>query len=69
MRGIRGKFLKSRIALLERVWREKIAPTGAQVVELGPINATIHKVDECVKADDLDTLSEIYEQILVELLG
>lgn len=46
-----------------------IAPTGAQVVELGPINATIHKVDECVKADDLDTLSEIYEQILVELLG
>ena len=46
-----------------------IAPTGAQVVELGPINATIHKVDECVKAEDLDTLSEIYEQILVELLG
>ncbi|HCW88858.1 MAG TPA: succinyl-diaminopimelate desuccinylase [Marinobacter sp.] len=46
-----------------------IAPTGAQVVELGPVNATIHKVDECVKAEDLDTLSEIYEQILVELLG
>ena len=46
-----------------------IAPTGAQVVELGPINATIHKVDECVKAEDLDTLSEIYEQILVELLA
>ncbi len=46
-----------------------IAPTGAQVVELGPINATIHKVNECVKADDLDTLSQIYEQILVELLA
>ncbi len=46
-----------------------IAPTGAQVVELGPINATIHKVDECVKARDLDTLSEIYEQILIELLA
>ncbi|HDZ37769.1 MAG TPA: succinyl-diaminopimelate desuccinylase [Marinobacter sp.] len=45
-----------------------IAPTGAQVVELGPINATIHKIDECVKAEDLDTLSLIYEQILVELL-
>lgn len=46
-----------------------IAPTGAQVVELGPLNATIHKVNECVKAEDLDTLSEVYEQILVELLG
>tara|TARA_R110002111_G_scaffold98854_4_gene152717 strand:+ start:3202 stop:4338 length:1137 start_codon:yes stop_codon:yes gene_type:complete len=46
-----------------------IAPTGAQVVELGPINATIHKIDECVKAEDLDTLSRIYEQILVELLA
>ncbi len=46
-----------------------IAPTGAQVVELGPLNATIHKVNECVKAEDLDTLSEIYEQVLVELLA
>jgi len=46
-----------------------IAPTGAQVVELGPINATIHKVDECVKAEDLNTLSDIYEQILIELLA
>ncbi|WP_152207580.1 succinyl-diaminopimelate desuccinylase [Marinobacter changyiensis] len=46
-----------------------IAPTGAQVVELGPINATIHKIDECVKAEDLDTLSAIYEQMLAELLA
>lgn len=46
-----------------------IAPTGAQVLELGPLNATIHKVNECVKADDLDTLSAIYEQILVNLLA
>ncbi|WP_203141770.1 succinyl-diaminopimelate desuccinylase [Marinobacter mangrovi] len=46
-----------------------IAPTGAQVVELGPVNATIHKIDECVKADDLDTLSAIYEEILVRLLA
>src|SRR5690554_3763358 len=37
-----------------------IAPTGAQVVELGPLNATIHKVNECVSVDDLDVLSEIY---------
>jgi succinyl-diaminopimelate desuccinylase len=45
-----------------------IAPTGAQVVELGPVNATIHKVDECVKAEDLDTLSAIYEIMLERLL-
>ena len=46
-----------------------IAPTGAQVVELGPINSTIHKVNECVSVADLDALSEIYEQILIELLA
>lgn len=45
-----------------------IAPTGAQVVELGPINATIHKIDECVKADDLDKLSEVYSRVMKELL-
>lgn len=45
-----------------------IAPTGAQVVELGPLNATIHKVDECVSMEDLDTLSDIYEKILENLL-
>lgn len=44
-----------------------IAPTGAQVVELGPVNATIHKVDECVKAEDLDILSDIYEKMLCGL--
>lgn len=45
-----------------------IAPTGAQVLELGPLNATIHKVDECVAVDDLDHLSAVYEQILENLL-
>jgi succinyl-diaminopimelate desuccinylase len=45
-----------------------IAPTGAQVLELGPLNATIHKVDEHVGIADLDTLSKVYEQILVNLL-
>ena len=45
-----------------------IAPTGAQVVELGPVNATIHKVDECVSAEDLNTLSEMYQGILERLL-
>lgn len=46
-----------------------IAPTGAQVVELGPVNATIHQVDECVNIKDLDQLSEIYESILQKLLS
>jgi len=45
-----------------------IAPTGAQVVELGPVNATIHKIDEHVVAADLDQLSRMYEVILRELL-
>jgi len=45
-----------------------IAPTGAQVLELGPLNATIHKVDECVSVADLDTLSAFYERILEHLL-
>lgn len=45
-----------------------IAPTGAQVIELGPVNATIHKVNECVSIEDLDTLSQIYERTLVGLL-
>lgn len=45
-----------------------IAPTGAQVVELGPLNATIHKRDEHVTIADLDTLSNVYQQILVKLL-
>ncbi|MFQ5644548.1 MAG: succinyl-diaminopimelate desuccinylase [Thiogranum sp.] len=45
-----------------------IAPTGAQVLELGPLNATIHQVDECVAVEDLDRLAEIYQRILEKLL-
>ena len=45
-----------------------IAPMGAQVMELGPVNATIHKIDECVKVEDLNLLSQIYERILEKLL-
>lgn len=45
-----------------------IAPTGAQVVELGPINATIHKVNECVSVADLETLSDIYYHMMQQLL-
>ncbi len=46
-----------------------IAPTGAQVIELGPLNATIHKVNECVGIKELDDLSLIYEKILGQLLA
>lgn len=45
-----------------------IAPTGAQVIELGPINATIHKVNECVNVADLETLSDIYYSMMQHLL-
>ena len=45
-----------------------IAPTGAQVLELGPLNESIHKINEHVAVADLEILSDIYEQILVNLL-
>jgi len=45
-----------------------IAPTGAQVVEIGPINATIHKLDEEVLVADLPRLAAIYKGILERLL-
>jgi succinyl-diaminopimelate desuccinylase len=44
-----------------------IAPTGAQVVELGPKNASIHKINEHIDIDDLLILSNIYEQVLINL--
>lgn len=46
-----------------------IAPTGAQVLELGPCNRTIHKIDESVAIADLELLTTIYQQILQNLLG
>lgn len=44
-----------------------IAPLGAEVVEFGPCNGTIHQVNECVKTQDLDTLADIYEQVLTSI--
>ena len=46
-----------------------IAPTGSQVVELGPVNATIHQVNECVSVEDLDRLSAVYARMLEKLLA
>ncbi len=45
-----------------------IAPTGAQVVELGPTNETIHQVNESVRVDALDHLTSMYYRTLVKLL-
>lgn len=45
-----------------------IAPTGSEVIELGPLNATIHKVNECVGVEDLERLTAVYERILDLLL-
>ena len=45
-----------------------IAPDGAQVVELGPVNATIHKINEAVRADDLPRLAAVYGDIIERLL-
>lgn len=45
-----------------------IAKMGAQVVELGPLNATIHKVNECVNVRDLQQLAIIYENIMERLV-
>lgn len=46
-----------------------IAKMGAQVVELGPVNATIHKVNECVKTADLQLLSRMYQRIMEQLVA
>lgn len=46
-----------------------IAPTGAQVVELGPVNESIHKIDENINIAELDQLTEIYGVLLKRLLG
>jgi len=46
-----------------------IALMGAQVVELGPVNATIHKINECVHAADLQVLSRMYQRIMEQLVA
>lgn len=46
-----------------------IAPAGAEVIELGPCNDTIHQANERVRADDIPPLSTIYETIMARTLG
>ena len=45
-----------------------IAPVGAEVVELGPVNATIHKIDEHIAVADLEPLARMYQRVLENLL-
>ncbi|RXJ71448.1 succinyl-diaminopimelate desuccinylase [Veronia nyctiphanis] len=46
-----------------------IAQMGSQVIELGPVNATIHKVNECVKVADLEKLTDMYQKVLEKALA
>jgi succinyl-diaminopimelate desuccinylase len=46
-----------------------IAKMGGQVIELGPVNATIHKVNECVRISDLEKLTDMYEETLAQLFA
>lgn len=46
-----------------------IARMGAQVVELGPVNATIHKINECVNAADLQLLARMYQRVMEQLVA
>jgi len=45
-----------------------IAPTGTEVVEIGPLNRTIHQIDECIAVDDIGRLARVYRSILENLL-
>ena len=44
-----------------------VAPMGSEIVELGPLNRTIHQIDEHVDIEDLSTLKEIYKRILIKI--
>ena len=46
-----------------------IAPTGSEVVEIGPLNASIHKIDEAVSIKELEKLVEIYLRVITKLLS
>ncbi len=46
-----------------------IAPMGAEVVEVGPVNASIHKIDEHVALDELEALPLLYLRIVEKLFG
>lgn len=78
----RGKLLENCVATIFQLTGQRpelstsggtsdgrfIAPYGVEVVELGPVNATIHQVNECVSLTDLEKLTEIYYSVCKGLL-
>jgi succinyl-diaminopimelate desuccinylase len=46
-----------------------LGPLGVNVVELGPVNRTIHQVDECVSVADLEQLPKVYQAVISSMLG
>ena len=46
-----------------------ITKLGCELIELGPVNRSIHKIDEEVKIEDLPRLKDLYQGLLVELIG
>ena len=45
-----------------------IAPMGVELIELGPVNSTIHKINECVSIEELEHLTVIYQKIVQQML-
>lgn len=79
----RGKLVDATISAVQKITKNTphldtgggtsdarfIALMGAEVVEFGPLNKTIHKVNECVDVNDLAKCGGVYQQILVNLLS
>lgn len=77
-----GKLLEATISAVQKITKNTphldtgggtsdarfIALMGAEVVEFGPLNKTIHKVNECVDVNDLAKCGDVYQQILINLL-
>ena len=77
-----GKLIESTVEAIEKESKQKpqlstaggtsdgrfVAPTGAEVVEFGLINRTIHKIDECIEITHLERLKEIYGDIIARML-
>ncbi|MGC6407674.1 succinyl-diaminopimelate desuccinylase [Bisgaard Taxon 45] len=77
-----GKLVETMLEVVEKVTQNRphldtgggtsdarfIALMGAEVVEFGPLNQTIHKVNECVNVDDLAKCGEVYQQVLSRIL-
>lgn len=78
----KGPLLNAVVSAIEKINKQKpallttggtsdgrfIAQMGSEVIELGPVNSTIHMVNECVKIADIETLTDMYQEILEGIL-